>query len=247
MAVQKDTISRILPYVIVFFSFVVVVILLVLSIDSLLLPALIHNRDTVKIPNVTTISLDEAEKILKQNDLAIYKVMEQYHDQFKSGIVISQMPKPGQVVKTGRSVYLTVSKGQETIIVPYLIGQPTRTARIILKNKGLEIGSIEYASSDIYGPDTVIQQKVPSGYNVQFGRQIDLVISKGSESQVKVPQIIGLGYDEAVRILTESGLQVGNVSTIRSETYQSNTVLNQSTNASELINKNSMVHLTISK
>ena len=243
----KEKLIKILPYLIVFFSFCIVVILLIVSVDSLLLPALIHNKDTVPVPNVTGMAITEAEKVLAQNNLVVYKVIEQYSDKIDQGTVITQMPKPSQLVKVGRGLYLTVSKGQETVTVPYLTGQSTRAARILLKNKGLEIGNIEYASSDRYGPDTVISQKRPSGQNIQYGSFVDIIVSKGSESQVKVPNIIGLSYEEASKVLSESGLVTGNRTVVRNETYQSNTVVNQNPGSGELVNKGTSVNITTSK
>ena len=133
-----------LPYVLASIGFIVTILLLLLIIDKWIFPALIHDKDTLIMPNVTGKSMTDAENILIQNKLTLGKVNEIYSETVKQGTVINQIPKVGSEVKAGRSIYLTVSKGQEMVAVPYLIGQHVRTARLSLKNKGLETGNISY-------------------------------------------------------------------------------------------------------
>ncbi len=244
---EENQKRKLVPYIVVFISFSLIVLLTVLLVDWLLLPALIHSSDTVTVPYVLGKTVPEAEKILSTTGLTVAKVSEQYSDQVPQGYIINQIPKAGQVVKSARSIYLTISKGQESVYVPYIVGQPSRSARILLKNKGLEIGNVEYATSETYGPDTIILQKTNSGMQVPFGTRIDLVVSRGGESQVKVPLVEGLKLDDAVKVLTESGLVSGVVTSVKNETYLPNTVLKQSPAAGETINKNSPVNLTITK
>jgi len=245
--IDNEKFRKLLPYLIVFVSFCGIIILTVILLDWIILPAMIHSGETVKVPNVVGKPLPEAEKILGSAGLAIAKVSEQFNDAAVQGVVLNQMPKPGQMVKAARSVYITISKGQETVYVPYVVGQPSRSARILLKNKGLEIGNVEYASSDSYGPDTVTLQKTASGRPVPFGSKIDLVVSKGGQSQVKIPKLEGLKYDDAVKTLQESGLAAGSVSYVKNETYLPNTVVSQSPSPGDLVNKGTAINVTITK
>lgn len=244
---DTDKIKKLIPYFIVFVSFTGIVILMIILIDWFILPAMIHSGDTVKVPMVIGKPMPEAEKILSSVGLSIAKVNEQYSENTAQGLVINQVPKPGQSVKSARSVYLTVSKGQESVSVPYIVGQPSRSARIILKNKGLDIGNIEYISSDVYGPDSVVVQKIAAGKSVAFGSRIDLIISKGGTSQVKVPQLDGMKYDDAVKTLQECGLVAGSINYVKNETYLPNTILNHNPAAGELVSKGATINLTITK
>ena len=244
---MNEKIKKSLPYVAVTAGFILTVIILIVLLDKVIMPFLIHDKDTVKVPNFVGKELAEAEKMISANKLNIAKVIEQYSDKNQSGIVLNQSPKAGSEVKSGRTIYLSVSKGQETVIVPYMIGQPLRAARVNMKNKGLQIGNITYSSSDIYGTDTIISQAVLSGKNVPFGSSIDLVVSRGAEAQVKVPNLIGKRSDEAESILKESGLILGSQSPQKSDTYLPNTIINQSPESGELVAKGSKVNIVITK
>ncbi|MDP2364670.1 MAG: PASTA domain-containing protein, partial [Ignavibacteria bacterium] len=103
------------------------------------------------------------------------------------------------------------------------------------------------SNSDTYGPDTIIIQKTGSGIQVPFGTRIDLVISNGGSSQVKVPQMIGMKYDEAIKSLSESRLTTGALSFVQNETYLPGTVVNQSPSAGELVNVGTVINLTITR
>ena len=64
---------------------------------------------------------------------------------------------------------------------------------------------------------------------------------------VVVPQLSLLPLEEAQNILVESKLQVGNITYIKNETFQPNTVINQTPAAGLLLKENSFIDLTVTK
>ncbi|MDP2365250.1 MAG: PASTA domain-containing protein, partial [Ignavibacteria bacterium] len=106
---DNEKFRKLIPYLIVFMSFCGIIILTVVMIDKLILPAMIHSSETVKVPNVIGKPLAEADKVLGATGLSIAKVSEQYSDAVAQGMVLNQSPKSGQFVKAARSIYLTVS------------------------------------------------------------------------------------------------------------------------------------------
>jgi hypothetical protein len=244
---MNENFRTVLKYLGVTVGFIFTIILLVIIVDKLILPALIHDKDNVTVPNLQNKTLAEAEQLIIQNKLSLAKVNEQYNEKSPAGTVLSQVPKAGSEVKSGRSIYLSVSKGMELVTVPYVVGMPYRTARVTLKNRGIEVGTVTYQNSENLGSDTVISQLTPSGKSIPYGNSIDLVVSKGSEAQVKIPNLIGKRIDDVQKILQESGLQLGSVNTVRHETYLSNTVVNQSPEAGEIASKGTVVNILISK
>ncbi len=245
---MNEKLKKLLPYAIVFVSFGLFMIIMVFVIDAFILPGLIHNKTTLKVPNLIGKSLDEAQVTIKENDLKLSNVIEQYNADIPSGTVINQVPKPDKLVKAGRRIYLTVSKGQETVTVPYLVGEPQRQARIKLMNTGLKAGDIRYEFNENYGPDTVISQSVRSGDKIRFGGSVDLIVSKGSEMQVQVPNLIQSDFSEVGSILDESGLILGAVTEKEGTgTFIPNTVISQSPEAGQLVRKGTPVNITITK
>lgn len=239
--------KKILPYFIVLLSFCVAIFLIILLIDSVLLPSLIHDKETVKVPNLIGKKLNDAEHIIRENNLIIDKINEQYSETVAEGTVLNQVPKPETIVKENRSIYLTVSKGSEKVTTPNVVGQTLRSVRVLLMNKGLNIGEILYEYDEFYGNDTITNQSIPVGKEVPYGSTINLIISKGSSAQVKVPSLIERSYDEAESILKESGLLLGKVTSIMHDTYLPNTIINQSPQAGTLVNANTAVDIIISK
>jgi len=204
------------------------------------MPLLVHNTETVQVPNVIGKSYDDAQTLLSGKNLKFIKSGEQYSDNVIPNTVINQIPKSGTEVKVGRSIYLIISKGRETIEVPYLIGKSLREARVTLIQNGLALGNVVYVASDSIGFDTVISQSIGNDRKIPAG-------SQGSENFVKVPNLVGLSVSEAQSLLTESGLAIGNIFLGKSETYMAGTVIDHSPAAGELVKQNSPINLTIAK
>lgn len=239
--------NKFLPYIYAALGFIATVIVLVVLMDSVILPDLIHDKKIVTVPAVIGKNITSAEKILIHEGLTLGKVSEQFNENVKDGIVINQIPSAGIQVKEGRPINLSVSKGKEMVSVPYVIGQNLRSARLTLKNAGLEVGELTYQFNDSYGQDTVSGQQISSGRNVPFNTRVNLTVSKGSENQVMVPLILGKTLDEAKSILEESGLVIGTITYKQQETYLPNTVVEQHPAPNELAKKGDIINVVISK
>lgn len=244
---MDERIKKLMPYAIVLVSFVITLFIVVIIVDLIILPSLIHNKEIVKVPNVVGKDIKDAISEIENVGLIVSKINEINSDKVPQGVVISQIPRANMEVKKERSVYLTISKGQETVEVPYLVGLPLRSARVNLTNKGLSIGNVEYVFNDTYGVDTVVSQSISYPSKVSYGSSINLVVSKGSENVVKVPNLIGSNYDEAVKVINEIGLTVGNLSFEKHHTYIENTVINQKPEPGSTLRKSEKIDLIISK
>jgi len=244
---MNESLKKLLPYALVLFSFSIVLIIIVILIDNVILPNMIKERETVEMPELIGVNIEEAKKILADRGLQVTKTDHQFCITQKEDNVINQTPKPGQMVKVDRNITLIVSKGEEKVKMPYLIGQPLRLAKVELMNKGLKAGETSYEFSTLYGNDTIVEQSIKPNGMVAYGSVIDFVISKGSENQVKVPQLINITLEEAKEILIESGLVLGDIKIIINETFLPNTVINQQPAAGELAEQGAAVNITISK
>jgi eukaryotic-like serine/threonine-protein kinase len=103
----------------------------------------------------------------------------------KPGTVLKQNPNPKERVKKGRKVYLTVASDQPPIVkMPQLQDVSLRQAEIMLKAKGLILGSIIYKSSPY--ENAVLEQlyrgrPIASGTDINMGEIITLVVGKDIE------------------------------------------------------------------
>ncbi len=112
-----------------------------------------------------------------------YEVLEVFDDEVEEGKVVKTEPKAKSKVSEGSSVTIYVSKGpeKEETVAPDLIGTTVENAKILLANRGLELGAVtEIESSKPKG--TVVQQSPVAGNTVEEGKKVNLVISSGPKS-----------------------------------------------------------------
>jgi serine/threonine-protein kinase len=137
-------------------------------------------------------------------------------------------------VKEGRRIYITVSKGVETMSMPSLYGATMRDARITIMRLGLQSGDMSYDTSSSIPAGKVMGQSLSAGASVASGAEVHLVISRGT-SMVRVPQLISLMQDEAEQLLRDLGLMPGTVTSVPSSAFQSGTVMHQEPPADSLV------------
>ena len=166
------------PYILITIYFILGILLFLFICDKWLLPWIIHSGDSVRVPYLVGKNIDNATKMLIDKHLDLEKVYEQYSETVPANQVINQVPKPGLYVKEGRNIYLTISKGRETVAMPYLIGQSLKTARRTLQTSGLLIGDISYETNESYGKDTIIKQSTSANSRVIYGQKINVVVSR---------------------------------------------------------------------
>lgn len=103
----------------------------------------------------------------------------------KPGTVLKQNPNPKEMVKKGRKVYLTVASDKPPQVkMPQLQDVSLRQAEIMLKAKGLVLGSVIYKASPY--ENAVLEQlyrgrNIAPGSDISMGEMITLVVGKDME------------------------------------------------------------------
>ncbi len=128
--------------------------------------------------------LDDVKADLKSLKID-YEVLEVFDEEIEEGRVVKTEPRAKSKISENTTVSVYVSKGPEKkeTVAPNIIGNTVENARILLHNRGLEVGEITYIDSD-QPKDTVIQQSPVSGASIEDGEAVDLVLSRGK----KVPE-----------------------------------------------------------
>lgn len=112
------------------------------------------------------------------------------------GTVLKQNPNPKEMVKKGRKVYLTVASNQPPKVkMPQLQDVSLRQAEIMLKAKGLELGTVIYKPSPY--ENAVLEQlykgrTIAPGADINMGEVITLVVGKDIE---------GLPSDSTINVI----------------------------------------------
>lgn len=213
--------------------------------DRLIMPAYTNYNEGLTVPDVTKLSLEEAESTLELYGLRHEILDRRTHSAYPAGYIIDQAPSPRQIVKPNRKVYLTVNTAErQTVEVPNLVSLSLPNARIQLENYGLSRGTVSYESGRFR--NTVLRQSVSAGDTVEQGTVIDLAVSDGLGSEiVRIPEIEGLRLPEAMQKLREAGLRIGEVHFQPSGDVMPNTVLSYSTNA-EVLREGETLNLVVS-
>ncbi len=222
----------------------IVFIIGVLIANFLIMPLLVHKGEAIEVPNVCNLPLNEALKQLKQVNLEGVIKERRYDPIIESGNIIIQEPLPGSRVKKGRIINLTVSLGPETLKVPFLTGVNLEKAKLILKNLGLLIATIDSLYSDSIPAGAVIKSLPESGTEIHKGEKIRLIISKGII--LKMPNLLGKPLDRAKEILKKLGLVIAEVKSVEGS-GEKGTVIIQSPEADKIVNIGDSASLMIIK
>jgi len=171
-----------------------------------------NHGEEVKVPNVTGQNVTVAVKTLEALGFEV-RVDSTYEPQKKAKMVLQQMPEVGEIVKTGRTLFLTVNKSAPpTTPMPNLVNLSFRSAALILQSNRLILGDTTYRPDIAKG--AILEQlyngqPIRPGQMIPQGSRISLVIGDGlGNTEMNVPDVIGMTYAEAVALLSSNNLLV---------------------------------------
>ena len=198
-------------------------------------------------PNLVGLSQEDASGILEDLGLVMGNTSEEYSSAFKENLIMDQKPEFNERIKPGGSVNIIVSKGEETIIIPNIIGLDFIKASKYLESLGLIVQSSKapITEADITSEPGIIINVIPSpGSEVGVNSMVELIIST-NEPLVLVPDLMQLGLEQAINVLDSSDInyEISYISTDYS--VQEGTVLGQYPEAGAYISPGSSVILFI--
>jgi len=138
----------------------------------------------VTVPNIVGISERDARFRLRQAGLDVAEdAYYEYDDYRPKGVVKGQSLMEGTEVREHATIALTISNGPlpTAFLVPDLSGKSLKVARQMLRQNGLMLGVIRYRVRRDLIPETVIEQTLEPGTEVEQGQFVDLVVSKLEE------------------------------------------------------------------
>lgn len=83
-----------------------------LLLDKLIMPAYTNYNEGLTVPDVTKVSLNEAEQILTTYGLRFEVTERRANAAYPANYVIDQSPSPNFIVKPNRKIYLTVNSAE---------------------------------------------------------------------------------------------------------------------------------------
>ncbi len=191
---------------------------LVLVFFFIYLPITTNHGETITVPDVRGVTIDELDQFLKERNLR-YEVTPDsgFSVQYKPLAVLKQFPMPNSKVKEDRKIYITLNSQSPPLVrMPKLVGGSVKNAQLVLKTYDLALGQIRYVPD--LALNYILQQRMdgrelPEGERIPKGSKIDLVVGDGlGQQNLESPDLIGLEEESARFAIVGSGLKIGTIS-----------------------------------
>lgn len=169
-----------------------------------------HEYELPGVVGSDIVSLQEDNPL----DLDIVVLDSIYRPGEPGGVILTQDPKAGTMVKRGRKLYVTITAyNPEDAVLPELAGLTVRQAVSELLSVGLVPGQLKFVE-DPY-PNNIIDQSCKgktlyAGQQIARGSVVDLTVGLGDGTgRSVVPFVIGKTAEKARRDVLTASLNVG--------------------------------------
>lgn len=196
---------------------VIVLILLIVLFFFGIMGWLTRHNQYRKVPAVIGQDIDNATKILESQGFDVEIQDSVYIDTAARLSVLKQSPDPDAVVKSSRTVYLTINRAVPPLtVVPNMVGFSFRSAEMMLHSLGLKMGDTSY-KPDI-AKNSVLEQlyqgkSISPNTKVPMGSTIDFVLGSGlGTAEMNVPgNVVGMTLGQAREYLASMNINIGAV------------------------------------
>ena len=147
-------------------------------------------------------------------------------------------------------VFVIVKSGGESFVLPDVQGKEVFQAFNTLEKEGMNL-NIQTHYFNNYPLGTVVSQEPKGGIKVKRGRTVYLVINVAEQALVKMPDVTGIKYEEALSIITNDVLStMTNVTIlpkveINDSLYENDIVVSQIPAAEDVVSMNTEIILTV--
>lgn len=186
------------------------------------------NGKTEKVPSVVGLDISTAEHNLTALGFEVVVQDSIYVDTLARTAVLRQTPDADEIVKKGRTIYLTINRVlAPQIEMPNLVGFSLQSAITYLKVLGLRVGTITMQpdrNKNVILDQLVDGVRIAPGAKISSGTVVNLFAGDGSLSTLlDVPDLIGLNVETARSLIESSGFILG--------TFSSNSSIQDTANA----------------
>ncbi|HEY1687374.1 MAG TPA: Stk1 family PASTA domain-containing Ser/Thr kinase [Solirubrobacteraceae bacterium] len=199
---------------------------------------------SVTVPNVEGKPRLQAVATLKRDGFKV-SVSSGTNPSVPAGDVVSQTPRPGRSVKPKSLVYIVVSAGVGSAVVPKLTGETEAAAISSLDARGLR-PHVKEIPSETFAAGRVIRTEPPAGERLEPKARVIVFVSSGLP-KVKVPHLKEESIEQAEAELEEAGLGLGKVKYQPRAGVAAGTVLSQDPAAGDEVRAESLVNLVVAK
>jgi eukaryotic-like serine/threonine-protein kinase len=196
---------------------VIVLVLLMVLFFFAIIGWLTKHDQFQKVPGVIGQNVENATRVLEASGFDVEIQDSIYIDTAARLSVLKQSPEPDAVVKSNRTVYLTINRAVPPLtLVPSMIGFSFRSAEMMLNSLSLKLGDTTY-KPDI-AKNSVLEQlyqgrPIAPNTKVPMGSTIDFVLGSGlGSAEMNVPgNVIGMTLNQAKDYLASLNINIGAV------------------------------------
>jgi beta-lactam-binding protein with PASTA domain len=199
----------------------------------------------IPVPDVVGLSEDAAVAMLVEDGFRVGEVQSEPSENVAEGTVIRIDPAAGVDAREGANVTLTISTGPPPIPVPDVVGWSEDAAKARLEEEGFSIGEIRREERVDIAEGEVIRTDPAAGVNAQKRTPVTLTISAGPPP-IAIPDVVGQSEADAVAMLEEAGLTVGEIRREPSENVAEGTIMRISPAVGNKVGEGTPIDLVIS-
>lgn len=202
--------------------------------------------EQVIMPDVTLKGYKEAMDILESVGLKSRITWQESYD-YKKDTVISTSINAGLKVDKGTEIILKVSAGEASKVVPDVVNYSLNAANKAMVDARISVEFVQ-ETSDTVEAGHVISQEPEGGELIPADSSVILHISLGKEAEtVKMPDLKGMTYENAVSTLTEQGFTLGTADKVYNDVYAEGYICFQNIDAYTDVAKGTIVDIQVSK
>ena len=193
-----------------------IILFLAISYFYVYLPHSTNHNETVVVPNLKGMKMEELNSILTKHKLR-YEVNDSaYASELPPLTVVRQFPKEGASVKEDRKIYISVNRvSPPTVPIPDLVDRSRINAEVVLKSNELKPGRIYFEHSPFLNLVKELRYKgrpIEAGVRIPKGSVIDIVVGDGTGSaDFTIGNLVGDAYEQALYKINGWNLHLGDV------------------------------------
>ena len=226
---------------------VVIVSILIFGTIAVVYPGAFSSSKNVEmpVPDLVGQKYDDIKDTYKNKKITINMVQQVPSKEYEKGVIISQDPKTGKMIKTPIEINVVVSAGIKDITIDNYINKIATDARLDIEKLGLNVKEIK-ESSDTVTEGVIIRTVPQAGYTLKAGEEITIYVSQGAgKNQTTMPNLIGEDVQQARRVISDNKLREGKITEVPSDKPK-NVVLTQSVSRGTNVDEYTEIDLTVS-
>jgi eukaryotic-like serine/threonine-protein kinase len=148
----------------------------------------LFQKNEVNTPDLIGKNLYLGAKLLAEKGLSLKLLKEQEETDLPEGIILDQIPKAGQKIKSTQNILVTVSKKPAPLLAPEFLG--LKQEEVLKKSIKLGIQAKSFWLKSFYPKDVCIAQ-YPCAGQIVNEKKMTVFLSSGQETLCVVPDFKG--------------------------------------------------------